>query len=628
MEKVQQSLEREYYKGDTLIPDDEFDVLDDQLVVHLDDAKKEDHMVSMGSMPKHRDEADINRFRKIHGNSRCQLELKLDGAGIELVYEYLHGPIVSCYILKQAISRGVDAGVTGRNVLPMVRMIRPAIPETIHVGDSRFGNKLSIRCEYVISNATFEASKYTYEWKHPRSAATGLLLRNELSIAHTLPQLLYYDVTNDVKQVVNLPINKFKISRIPEIGKYNVKELTAMFLQQLLSDYKRSYVYPIDGIVIHTDNPDIGLHGRYAFKPKRSDIAFSEVLSVDWQISKSGRLNPVANISPTLMDGAVVSKVTLNNLDYINDLKLCIGSVVEIQRAGEIIPEIVKNVTTENIKVEEIKVPSACPYCGGPVYKEHAYYYCGNTGCSERVIKAFEYTFKNVFKLKGFGYAYCKALLEKFRYIHKPLDLFKVDLEDLLSFAVNDSTNGSLSKVLFKFFKDLSVRKIALRDCFRLLCLRHTGSVWADKLASLCPTAHDYIRLLKSIYEGKLLDEYLDVPNNVLHSFILNKDLILEMFDLLGKYIRLPRIGVLKGKHFCLTGTAPRPRNDIIELIEFNGGTYSNSVSKKTNALFIGDNPGNTKLTKALQYGVPSVRITEQTIVDLVNENFTLKVDD
>ena len=626
MEKVQQSLEREYYKGDTLIPDDEFDVLDDQLVVHLDDAKKEKHMVSMGSMPKHRDEDDINRFRNIHGNSRCQLELKLDGAGIELIYEYEHGLIISCYVLKQAISRGVDKGVTGRDVLPMVRMIRPAIQETIHMSDSRKGNKLSIRCEYVIPNKVFETSKRTYDWSHPRSAAVGLLLRNELSIAHTLPQLLYYDITNDSKQVVDLPINLFKIPRIPEIGKYNVKELTAMFLQQLLTDYKSSYQHPLDGIVIHTDNPDIGLHGRYAFKPKRSDIAFSEILGVDWQISKSGRLNPVANITPVLIEGAIVSKVTLNNMDYIDEMKLAVGSVVEVQRAGEIIPEIVKNVTTEDVDVEDIRLPSACPYCGAPVYKEHAYYYCGNRECSEKVIKAFEYTFKNVFKLKGFGYAYCKSLLEKFRYMHKPLDLFKVDLEDLLAFAVNDSTNGNLSKVLFKFFKDLSVRKISLRDCFSLLNLRHTGSVWADKLAALCPTSHDYIKLLKSVYEGKLLDEYLDVPNNVLHSFILSKDLILEMFDLLGMYIRLPRIGVLKGKHFCLTGTAPRPRNDIIELIEFNGGTYSNSVSKKTSILFIGDNPGNTKLTKALQYGIPSVRITEQTIVDLVNENFKLEV--
>ena len=623
MEKVQQSLERKYYEGDTLIPDDEFDVLDDQLVVHLDDSKKEKHMVSMGSMPKHRDEVDINRFRKIHGNCRCQLELKLDGAGIELIYEYVHGPIISCYLLKGAISRGMDEGVTGRNVLPMVRMIRPAIPETIRIDDSRYGNKLSIRCEYVISNKVFEASKRTYNWKHPRSAAVGLLLRNELSLAHTLPDLLWYSAINEIGDTIPLTYNTFALTQIPEIGKYNVKELTAMFLQQLLTDYKNSYTKPIDGIVIHTDNPEIGLHGCYAFKPKRSDIAFSEITSIDWQISKSGRLNPVAHIVPTLINGTINSKVTLNNLDYIEELKLGVGSVVEVQRAGEIIPEIVKNVTTEEIEVDVAQAPSACPYCNSPVYKENAFYYCSNNECRERTIKAFEYVFKNVFKLKGFGYAYCQALVIKFKLV-RPLDLFRVDLEALLVFAINDSTNGNLSKVLFKFFKDLSVRKIPLRDCFSLLGLRHTGRTWADKLASLCPTSHAYIKLLESVYNGKLLDEYLDIPNNVLHSFILHKDLILEMFDLLGKYIRLPRIGVLKGKKFCLTGTAPRPRNDIIELIEFNGGTYSNSVSKKTSILFIGDNPGNTKLTKALQYGVPSVVITEQVVSDLVNEKFNV----
>ncbi len=623
LEKVRQSLDDSYYSGVSVIPDEEFDVLDDQITIPLDPLTKEKHLIDMGSMPKLRDNKELERFKKLYGKHRCTLEPKLDGAGIELIYEFKHNLVISGYELSKAISRGVDEGKTGRNVLPMVNMIRPHIPQYIYIDDTRYGNTLSVRCEYVFTKDEFENSKKTFDWSHIRGAATGLLLKDELTYAHTKPKLIYYSIKNELGETVELKEKLFKLPKVHTLDKFFVNELTIDMLQKYLEDSKEYELYPIDGIVIHLDDDSLGLHGRYAYKPKRGDIQFTTIDSVTWQISRQGRLNPIANVKPVMFEGSVVSKVTLNNIDYINKLKLGIGSVIEIQKAGEIIPEVVKNVTTENVKVQDILVPATCPYCGSTVYQEDTFAYCSNVNCRERIIQAVVYVFQEVFKLKGFGYAYCKALVERFN-LKKPLDIFKVRAEDLLTFATTESTNKNLSSTLYKYFQQLSVHKIALRDCYMLLSLPSISRTNSDKLASLCPTSYEYIRLLQAIVENELPNKYYELPTNVLKSFVLNKDLVLEMFSLLGNYIRLPKVAKLTGKKFCITGSCSRPRNDIVELIEFNGGTFSNSVSKKTDLLFIGNNPGQTKLSKAIQYQTKTLPLTDEIIEQLAKEEFNI----
>ena len=618
LEIVHHTLETEYYNGNDILPDNEFDVLDDQLVIPLDKAKKEKHLIEMGSMPKIRDDVELNRLIKLYGNHRCELEVKLDGAGVELIYEYRHGEIMSYYLLTKAISRGED-GTYGFDVLPKINMIHE-VPKAIRMPDTRYGNTLSIRCEYVIPVDEFEYHRHKQGWSHIRGAAVGLLKKEELSFVHRIPKLVYYSIKNEAGEEVKIP---YKLMKATEVGKYMVRELSTMYLQALLNEYKDSYKFQIDGIVIHLDDDTLGLHGRYGFKPKRSDIQFTEITGVDWQLSKQGRLNPVANVKPVMLNDSLISKVTLNNKEYIENLGLAIGSVVEVQKAGEIIPEIVKNVTTGNIETVPIEIPSTCPYCGSVVYTENSFLYCSNEKCKERIIKAVEYTFSNVFRLKGMGYAYSKRLVETFG-LTKPLDIFKVSAERMILFATNESTNRNLSTLLVKYFKELSDKKIPLRDCYILLNLSHISLVWAEKLASLCPTSHDYIELLKGIIKGKLDHKYDDVHTNVLRSFVLAKDEVLEMFDLLGRHIRLPKLGVLDNKHFCITGSCSKTRQDIIDLIEMNGGTFSNSVSKKTDLLFIGDNPGQTKIAKAIQYQTKTKYITDEIIDQLIHEKFIL----
>lgn len=623
LEQVHQSLDEQYYQGVSLIPDDEFDVLDDQITIPLDPLKKEKHIVEMGSMPKIRDEKELERFKKMYKKHRCFLEPKLDGAGIELIYKFQHNLIISGYELISAISRGVDEGKTGRNVLPMVNMVRPHIPQFIYIDDTRYGNILSIRCEYVFKKETFKQSKSVWDWKHIRGAATGLLLKDELTYAHTLPSLVYYSIMNENEKEIFLKEKQFKLPKINTLDKFFVDDLTISQLQNYLDDCKEYELYPVDGIVIRLDDNSKGLKGRYAYKPKRGDIKFTEIEEIIWQISRQGRLNPVAKVKPVMFEGSVVSKVTLNNIDYINKLNLGIGSVVEIQKAGDIIPEIVKNVTTENVIIKPILIPTKCPYCGSVVYKEDTFAYCSNIECKERIIQSLVYVFQEVFKLKGFGYAYCQALVERFN-LKKPLDLFKIKAEELLTFASYESTNKNLSSILYKYFQQLSVHKIALRDAYMLLCLPYISRTNSDKLAALCPTSHEYLKLLQAIVENNLPNKYAILPTNVLKNFVLNKDLILEMFSLLNNYIRLPKIAKLTGKRFCITGSCSKPRNDIVELIEFNGGTFSNTVSKATDLLFIGNNPGQTKMSKAIQYQIKTMALTDKVIKDLINEEFEL----
>jgi len=542
------------------------------------------------------------------------VELKIDGLAISLRYE--GGALVT------AATRG--NGEVGDDVTANVRTIK-AVPLVLRDG-GKIPAVLEVRGEvYMPTRAFVELNRLRAEageppFANPRNAAAGSLklLDARITAARNLSFFAYatgelseplaenhYESLKRFKKL-GLPVN-------PDIRRAKDVE-EAIEICSGWSDKRLTLDYQIDGMVIKINRFEqrdiLGATGRaprwcisYKFAAEQAETI---VESIDVQVGKSGALTPVANLTPVLLAGTTVKRATLHNFDQVNRLDVREGDTVVIEKAGEIIPQVVE-VKKERRPAHTVpfKPPKKCPNCGGDVKKdeEGVFLRCVNPHCLGRLKERLRYfAGRGQMDIEHLGEALIDQLVEA-GLVNNIADIYKLTKDDLVELErmadksaqnVIDSIEASKTRPLWRLVAGLGIRHIGGQTAQDLA--EHFGSL--DALMNASQTELDAIeqigqRVAQSIYE------FFHNDRNVA---------VIEELRSAGVKSELPRKakakGKLAGKTIVVTGTLKNfSRQQAEQAIRQAGAKASNSVSKKTDYVLAGENPG-SKLDKAGKLGI------------------------
>jgi DNA ligase (NAD+) len=540
------------------------------------------------------------------------VELKIDGLAISLRYEG--------GVLVTAATRG--DGTTGDDVTANVRTIK-AIP-LILIGDGKVPDVVEVRGEvYMPASAFVELNKLRAEageppFANPRNASAGSLKlldaritaeRNLSFFAYSVGELsepLGQDHYQSLQRFrkLGLPVNP-NIKRAKSIDE--VIEICLGW-----SEKRVSLDYIIDGMVIKVNRFDqrdiLGATGRaprwcisYKFPAEQAETV---VESIDVQVGKSGILTPVANLTAVQLAGTTVSRASLHNFDELNRLGVAIGSTVIVEKAGEIIPQVISVNPKATINVVPFEIPKTCPSCGSAVAKDEngVYIRCLNENCVGQLKERLKYfAGRGQMDIENLGEALIEQLVDT-GLVKNFADLYKLDvtqLADLERMAEKSARNvveaiaKSKAQPLWRLVAALGIRHIGGQSA-RILA-EHFGSLQALMAA-------DEQALAQIDQIGPTMAEsvckYLRNPAN---------RVIIEQLLAMGVepgQFSTKRTNKLAGKTIVVTGTLEKfDRQQIEQAIRQAGGKASSSVSKKTDYVLAGDRAG-SKLDKARKLGV------------------------
>ncbi len=574
-----------------------------------------------------------NRIQKLVPEKKLDYfaELKIDGFGISLVYK--NG------IFIQGSTRG--NGKVGENVTQNLKTIE-SIPLKLEIHSKLLNKKIKERVNSLIKKGRIEIrgevymSKRAFEkankqrkkeglalYANPRNTAAGSIRQlNPQSAASRELDFLAYDLATDLKQTTHQEKHEianalgFKIDR----GRY-CKNLEAIMDFYKETNKKRENLpFQIDGIVINVNNSKIFEKLGAIGKTRRGMIALkfpaeqatTIVEDIKIQIGQTGALTPVAYLKPVQVGGTTISRATLHNEDEIKRLGVRIGDTVIIQRAGDVIPDIVQILPKLRTGREKIfHMPKKCPVCGSPVVrlKGEAIFHCTNPKCGAiQRQKLRHFISKKAFDIVGFGPKIINQLMDE-GLISSPAGIFELKEGDLISLQrLAEKSASNLIKAIKKS------KKIPFHKFIYALGIRHVGDESAIDLAN-------YFGNLKKLKRAEISDlikikDIGEIMAKSIYSWFRSKR-NLKLLERLAKVnikIQCPkrtpqamqqrRQAKLRAKTFVLTGELEDlSREQAKEKIRELGGDISGSVSKNTDWVVIGKEPG-LKYDKAKKLGV------------------------
>lgn len=571
----------------------------------LDGFVKKKHEVNLYSLNKVRDFGDLEdwcgEMEKLTGGTTFALEYKFDG--LQIVIEYNNGNFVS------ATTRG--NGSIGEDVSAQVKTIK-SLPLTID-----FKGRLIVQGEGMMTNKSFEKYNKTAQekLKNPRNAAAGAIrnLDPKETAKRNLDYFCYSILLCEGKTFNSqaemhdfLVQNGFKTGNYFKICK-NVQEI--IYEINKVDTIKSKLDVQIDGMVIKINNvshrEDIGFTSKYPkwaiaykFAAEEATTLLKEVV---WQVGRSGRVTPIANLEPVELAGAKIQRATLNNIDDIRRKDIYENAIVFIRRSNEVIPEIMGLAQkTENSK--KIEQPKYCPSCQGELVQKGPLLFCKNHfGCKEQVVdRIVHFASREGFDIEGLSDKTVLALYEKLG-VRKISDLFKLTKENLLTLdKFKDKKADNLIKAL------QNSKKIDLSKFLFALGIGEVGSKTAKDLAKNFKSLTN----LKNANKDDILkvEDIGEVIAENIVTFFSDENNLKEIESLLSQGVEIVEpqqalSNILEGKSFVITGTLSKPRNEFEKLIEEHGGKLSSSVSKKTDYLLAGENAG-SKLDKAKALGI------------------------
>ena len=561
------------------------------------------------------------RVREISGRSKVEYvgELKLDGLSMALTYE--DG------VLTHSVTRG--DGVEGEDVTANVKTIR-SVPLGIAAERSELiGNprRLEVRGEVIMPRKAFEQTNAQREaageprFANPRNAAAGSMrqLDSRIVAQRKLDMFLYYLLVENRE-----PLREHwqNLEALVKMGfKVNPNRRLCKSFEELMAyiqewESKRDGLeYEIDGIVVKVNDIRLWEELGTTAKSPRWAIAYkyaarqatTRVMDIRAQVGRTGTLTPVADLEPVDVGGVTVSHATLHNMDEITRLGVKIGDAVLIQRAGEVIPQVVK-VVKQAPEGREFSMPKQCPVCGGDVHRAEGEvaYRCVNSACPARLKESLLYfAGRRAMNIDGLGDALVDQLVDK-GLVRDVADLYALTQEKVanlermgdksasnLLLEIDNSKKASLARLIFA----LGIRFVGER----------TGQLLADHFASLDKLANASEEELLEVEEvgprvAESILEFFREPRNLKVIEKLRKASL--QFE--SANVHKPE-GNLAGKQFVLTGTLPRySRDEAKKMIEEAGGRVTGSVSKKTDYVVVGADPG-SKLDKARSLGVKTI---------------------
>jgi DNA ligase (NAD+) len=575
-----------------------------------------------------------NRIKKlIDQDIEYVCELKYDGVAIGIRYE--NGQ------LKQAVTRG--DGEKGEDVTTNVRTIR-TIPLSLR---SDFPDDFEIRGEIFMPSSIFEklnnqrAESGEQLFANPRNTASGTLKMQDSKIVSSrgLDSYLYGVYGNQLsadghfESVQKAGEWGFKIP-LPKdrfIEKNNSIEGIMNFIH-FWDQHRFSLPFEIDGVVIKVNSyrqqQQLGFTAKsprwaiaYKFKAHRVE---TELLSVDYQVGRTGAVTPVANLNPVQLGGTTVKRASLHNQDQIEKLDLHIGDRVYVEKGGEIIPKIVGvNVEARKHNFQRIIFPHNCPVCSSLLVRKdgEAGHFCTNyKACPPQVKgKIDHFIARKALNIDGLGEETVDLLYEN-NLVKNVSDLYQLTFDQLLKLdrMAEKSANNLLQGL--ENSKNIPFERVLFG-----LGIRFVGETVAKKLAKHFGSVDE---LIKASYEE--LIEVDEIGEKIAYSVIeyfsdIESVKLIDDLKKVGLQFQTTKSqsieGVLTGKTVVVSGVfSSFSRDEMKELIEQNGGKSGSSISSKTDFLVAGENMGPSKLKKAVDLGVKI--LSEDEFVKLLNNKF------
>lgn len=562
------------------------------------------------------------RIKKTCPNAIYTLEPKMDGLSGSLLYE--NG------VLKRAATRG--DGIIGENITHNV--------ETIKSVPLKLNKKLDIevRGEIYMSKASFKKCNKEREEKgddlfaNPRNAAAGSVrqLDSKIAAKRNLDFMAYF-IPNPDKYGIKTQSEALEF--LKELGFKTNYKLNGLakdvndiinYIDDLGSK-RPNLPFEIDGVVLKVNSLEDEAKLGFTERVPRWGIAYKfpaeEVLTtlkeIKFTVGRTGKITPNALFSPVHVAGSVISKATLHNEDYCLDKDVRIGDVISIRKAGDVIPEVVE-VKKERRTGKEIpfKMIENCPMCASKLVKEDANYFCKNDLCPARKMEALiHFASRNAMNIDGLG----ERIIEDFYnmgFIKSISDIYllsnhKEDLIELEGFgeksvnnlliSIENSKNNSLEKVLFA------------------LGIRHVGKKTAKILAKRYKNIDNIINAnIDELTNVNDIGEIIAKSVRLYFDDSINLKLIenLKNMGLNFEYKNDSSDDTLSGMTFVLTGTLERyKREELTKILEDKGAKVTNSVTKKTTGVIVGDKPG-SKYDKALKLGVKIYK--EEDVLNII----------
>lgn len=554
-------------------------------------------------------------------------EPKLDGLAVELVYE--NGFFVN------GSTRG--DGITGEDITQNLKTIA-AIPLSLRKNGQKTPPLLEVRGEVFITKDGFKKLNRNQEkeelspFANPRNAAAGSLRQLDSKITATRPLSIYcyeagridgisFDTHEDFLSTLKewgFPVN-------PEIQKVKNAETMVAFHRNL--EAKRdSLPYEIDGTVFKVNAINqrnaLGIRSRsprWAIAGKfKAQQATTLVQNIIPSVGRTGAVTPVARLEPVNVGGVVVTNATLHNQDEIDRKDVRVGDTVLIQRAGDVIPEVVKVIPAKRPpETKKYQLPTACPSCGQEVFRPEGEVVarCQNLSCPAQVKGRIEhFVSKGALDIDGFGEKLVDQLVDK-KLILTVDDIFKLNFDDLVNLdrmaeksalniltAIQDSKQTTFARFVYA----LGIRNVGA----------HLSKVLEKAFVG------DIEKFMNAEEEElEAIDEVGPIVAETITTFLSNctNTDVIESCLSLGiqlKKVEEPKSLLLQGKTFVFTGALTQfSRNEAKEMTEAHGGKVSGSVSKNTDFVVVGPGAG-SKLKKATELNIPV--LSEAEFLDML----------
>ena len=602
------------------------------------------HLVPMLSLDNSYNAEDLQDFdrkaRELTGLDEIEycVEPKFDGASISLIFEN--------DLLVRGATRG--DGVEGDEITNNIRQIK-TIP--LSAAFSKQGiQQVEIRGEVLINKSNFK--KYNDQLialgedpkANPRNMASGTLrLKDSAEVAKRnleafVYHVSYYTLQKDASVPLALTTHAGSLKLLWELGFRSPQQEKKVFkgidaVIRYVEEFevtRDDLPYEIDGMVIKVNDfalqDKMGMtshHPRWAIAFKfKARQATSKLLNVEFQVGRTGAVTPVAKLEPVAVGGVTVSSISIHNEEYIREKDLRIGDAVLIERAGDVIPQIVKSMTElRNGQEQPIQFPKQCPVCASQLFKEEeeAVWRCTNIECPAQVVeRIIHFVSKDAMDIRGFGEANVRKFFEMGLLKDIP-SIYILDFNKLKGLeGFGQKSIDNLQSAI------INSKKQPLHRLIYALGIRFVGETTAKTLAQAVSHLLDF-----KGYSLEQLQAFEDVGPKVggsIFQFFSNPDNITMLLELeqLGLTLKnekkeMSSTGSLTGQTFLFTGTLPTLKRSQAEaMAEEQGGQILGGVSAKLNYLVVGEDAG-SKLEKAKK--INSVKIiSEDEFLQLIGK--------
>lgn len=565
-------------------------------------------------------------------NPEYEVELKLDGLAVSIIYDYGN--------LVQAVTRG--DGQTGEDITQNVKTIRN-VPQVLDFGERETIERLEIRGEVLMPKAGFAKLNRVAQEKgektfaNPRNAAAGSLRQLDPKIAKNRPLAFYaYSVNQGLPSKISTQFEA--LNWLKSLG-FTISDIKLVKNAQALQDYYLSIIekrpnlpFDIDGIVVKVN--ELSLQNQLGFLSREprwataykfpAETVMTRLNAIEWQVGRTGQLTPVGKLEPVNVGGVTVSNVTLHNIGEIHRLDIRVGDMVSVHRAGDVIPKVTRVWTDERPDgTEPVYLPTHCPVCESPVILPEGEALARCTGglyCPAQQQEALiHFVSRRAMDIDGLGerwlisffeHGLVKTVADIYDLKNHQTELITLEklgersVENMLT-AIENSKNTTLPRFIYA------------------LGIRGVGESTAQNLAK---QFGDLPELMQANIEDlqKTPDVGMITADSIVEFFRAEHNLAvidrLRKAGIVWEKVRSEPVGnqPLQGQSWVITGTlSSMGRDEAKAKLQALGAKVSGSVSAKTTALLAGEKAG-SKLTNAEKYGVKVV--TEGAFLTMLDQ--------